>query len=487
LRSFLASLFSLAALAAVDGQNEIGQITSNLRSGQYEQAAALADSLLRTEPRDYRVLTLKAIALTKLNREKEAESSFLAALAAKPDYVPALAGAAELEYLTGSDTALRHVDKLLELRPDDQTAHAMRAEIAWQRRDCPAAIQHFEAAPNAVASQASALRQFGICLVLANRPAEAVKPFEEARALEPSNRRTLLDLAYAQITANQNQAALETLSSELSQPHPSPDVLAIASEAYENTGDTPHAVTLLRQAIVEAPSHQDLYLRFASLCFEHKAFAIGADMLTAGLSQLPQAAPLYLARGVLYAQMGEYEKADADFERAQTLDPNEPSGPGAKALAYLQAGSLDEAMKTVRASLASHPSDSYLRYLLAEILLKKGAAPGSADFAEALASARKAVQLQPSSNLARDVLSRLYLASGNPNAAIEQCRRALANDPADQMAIYRLIRALNAAGSSSRTEIAELTRRLGRVRQAEQAREQQVGRFRLEEVPVPQK
>jgi Flp pilus assembly protein TadD len=441
----------------------------------------MADAQLKSHPNDARLLTLKGIALTKLDRPDSAEQSFVAALQLQPDYVPALAGASEMEYKTGSDAALHHVDRLLALRPQDETAHAMRAVIAWRRRDCPTATQQFRLASQVISSQPEALRQFGTCLALTNHPDDAVQPFTRILQLNPDDTRALTDLANAEILAGHPAEALRVLGPKLGAPNPGPDILATAADAYEKAGDTPHAVATLRQAILEDPKRESLYLAFASLCFDHKAFSVGADMVSAGLSQLPHSAKLYMARGIFYAQMAEYAKADADFENAQMLDPQGSSGLGAKALSQFQAGLLDAAIVTLHSGLAAHPHDAYLHYLTAEILLRKGARPGSPEFAEAVSSAQTAVRLDSSMNLARDVLSRLDLASGNPQGAIEQCRAALRNDPSDQMAIYRLLRALKASGDASQSEIAALSTRLAEVRLQEQSREEAAGRFRLSE------
>ncbi|HSU58009.1 MAG TPA: tetratricopeptide repeat protein, partial [Bryobacteraceae bacterium] len=116
---------------------------------------------------------------------------------------------------------------------------------------------------------------------------------------------------------------------------------------------------------------------------------------------------------------------------------------------------------------------------------KRGAQPGSPDFARAIAAGERAVQLKPDFNLARDVLSRLYLESGKTQLAIEQCRRALAIDPKDETALYRLIRALKASGTKSdSSEIPALLRRLADARRLAQKREGEASRYRLvEEMP----
>ncbi|MGA8027984.1 MAG: tetratricopeptide repeat protein, partial [Bryobacteraceae bacterium] len=224
----------------------------------------------------------------------------------------------------------------------------------------------------------------------------------------------------------------------------------------------------------------DLYLDFSALCFDHNSFAVGVDMLNAGLARLPREPRLYLARGVLYAQLGQYREADADFSKAEELDPRESAGADAKALADFQADDLDAALAKTREDIRREPRNPFSYYLLAEILTRQGARPGSPEFARAVASAKTAVRLKPDFSLAGDVLSRLYLESGDAKAAIAQCRATLAADPSDQVAIYHLIRALRASpASASSPEIEVLVKRLTVLRAQARQKDAQAGRYKL--------
>ncbi len=86
--------------------SDLNAISSALRAGEYAAARQMADQTLQSSPNDVRVLTLKAIALSKLGQSAEAISSYRRALALSPQYLPALAGIAELEYRRASDAAL---------------------------------------------------------------------------------------------------------------------------------------------------------------------------------------------------------------------------------------------------------------------------------------------------------------------------------------------------------------------------------------------
>jgi len=461
-------------------------IASALRAGRYSDAIQLADQALRADPKNSRLLTLRGLALSKTGDSGQALSSFKEALNVAPGYIPALEGAAELEFKSGDRAATAHLDQLLKLRPDDQTAHAMRAVIAWRDHNCKLAVEHFAAAPGQIASQPSALYEYGSCLARLKKIGTAIDVFKQLHGLVPRDHHATYALASVEMLGARYQDALNTLQPLISGGSTDAEALQIASAAFEALGNTPRAVQTLRQAIIAAPDRADLYVQFASLCLEYKSFQVGIDMINAGLARIPDSANLYLARGVMYVQQGNYDAADKDFARAETLDAPEATGAGAKALSEVQANHLDDALRTVDAQIKRYPNDAFFHYLLAEILVKRGAQPGSAEFSRAIDAGERAVQLKPDFVLARDVLSRLYFESGKTELAIEQCRRTLAIDPNDETALYRLIRALKAAGTESdKKEIPALVARLSEARRIAQKREGEASRYRLvEEQPI---
>jgi tetratricopeptide (TPR) repeat protein len=211
----------------------------------------------------------------------------------------------------------------------------------------------------------------------------------------------------------------------------------------------------------------------------HQSFQVGIDMINSGLRLQPAAPPLYVARGILYVQLAQYDKAEADFEKANALDPKASLGSVAEGLEAVQSSDPDRALATVRAKLAKKPNDPYLWYLQADVLTQKGVDPGSPDFESAVRSAKRAVALQPSLGAARDVLAKLYLQAGQNRLAIEQCRKALKGDPTDQTALYHLIQGLRKIGATN--EIPELLKRLAELRAESAKQESERNRYKLVE------
>jgi tetratricopeptide (TPR) repeat protein len=460
-------------------------IESALRERDYQQALQLAQSAVQQSPKNPKLWALQGIALSRLGRQHEALAAYNRALAISPDYLPALEGAAELEYQAESKRALPLLERVVKIRPDDPTANAMLGVVKYKQRDCASAVEHFRASWQLISSQPAALAQYGTCLMNLDNAEDALPVFQRLLSLQPDDSHARYNLAVVQLAAHSPKEAVETLQPLLGAASPDPEALDLASSAYEESGDTPKAVNLLRQAIVLDPKKTRYFVDFATLSFAHQSFQVGVDMIDAGLKETPNAAQLFVARGVLLIQLGQYEKAEADFEKASQLDPTQTSGAVAEGLAQMQQSNLDQALTTVRARLKDHPDDAFLHYLEADILFQKGADPGTPEFKDAIAAVCRAEQLRADFVLAYDLLGNLYLKSGEIDKSIAQSRRALGQNPSDQEALYHLIQALRQSGKDSKGELPTLVKRLAVLRQQARQAEASGNRYRLYESSLP--
>jgi tetratricopeptide (TPR) repeat protein len=255
--------------------------------------------------------------------------------------------------------------------------------------------------------------------------------------------------------------------------------MRLAAAVYEANKDTPNAVRILRDAIVKDPLQTALYADFAELAMDHQSFQTGVEMINAGLKLQPDAAPLYVARGVLYVQLADYEKAEADFEKAEELDPKQGMSGAAQSMLAEEQNQNDpeRALATVRAKLVKQPEEAFLWYLQAAILSQKSPESGSTEFQEGLNSAKRAVTLQPSLTAAHNVLAKYYLDSGQNEVAVKECRIVLEKDPSDQSALYHLVIALRK--TESQAEIPDLLKRLAKARQEATRQEGERNRYKL--------
>jgi tetratricopeptide (TPR) repeat protein len=476
----LAALFAISSLVvAQTPPDRIGPITSALRSGQFDKALQLLQPELERSPKSAQLWTFRGIALSGKGDKKEALLAFRHALGISPDYLPALEGAAQIEYDRGGKDAVALLQHVLELSPHDPTSHAMLAVLASRRGDCATAVSHFAQSGPLLDSQPGALQEYGACLVRLKETEKAIAVFSRALAQSSDNAGVRYQLASVEMMAQRPKDAIETLQPLLQENIMDADVLELAAMAYEAAGNTPEAVRILRQAIVSNPHNVNLYLDFANVSLDHQSYLVGVDMVNAGLQAEPKAAALYVARGILYVQLAQYDQAEADFAKADAIDPRQSIGSAAEGLAAVQKNDPERALATVRSKLAQRPNDSFLLYLQADILTQGGPDPGSPEFREAMDSAKKSIALRPSLAAAHDILAKLYLQAGQNEAAIEQCHKALAIDPKDQTALYHLIQALRKSGKTG--DIPDLLKRLADLRQESTRKEAEHNRYKLVE------
>lgn len=462
-RRTLCIIACTASLLCAAGQIDFTrQIVSDLKSGKYAEAEQLLKAALQSSPRDARLWTLNGLALEKLHKRSNAKAAFAHALRLAPDYVPALEGAAQLAYEDGDPDAASLLQRIVRLRPRDRTSHALLAQIAFKKGECETARTEFAAA-KPEAGEAGTLREYGACLVANRQAAAAVPVFARLRVLKPNNDAILYNSAIANFLAGQFGEAIQVLQKL---PPKDADAYDLLAEAYAALGKTQEASQAMRHAIALKPEPR-YYADFAYLLQESGKFKEGLTVANEGLERNPNAANLYVARGVLHNELGQYALGEADFRHAEQLDPDAKQIAAAEGLSDLQRGNLSAAGKTIRERLARRPNDAFLHYLLAEVLVRQGASPGSAQFEEALQSAQTAVKLRPDLELARGTLAKLYLEAGDLQQAIRQSRLACKANPYDEKALYHLILALKRANQTA--ELPALFRRLTMLRTQKRA------------------
>jgi tetratricopeptide (TPR) repeat protein len=474
----LLALF-LCLMRDISGQaTEQMSIASALRNREFDKALELLQPALRDSPRNTQLWMFQGLAFSGKGDSKSALTSYQHALKASPDYLPALEGAAQIEYEAGSADAIPLLEHVLKIRPNDVTSHAMLAVLAARNDKCEIAVKHFAQSGPMLDSEPDALQAYGTCLLKLKQTDDAVRVFQQLLALRPDDTRCRRALAAVQLAAQRPQDALATVG-PMVDANPDANTMRLAAAIYEANKDTPNAVKILRDAIVKNPLQTELYVDFAELAMDHQSFQTGVEMLNAGLKLQPEAAALYMARGVLYVQLAEFEKAQKDFERAEQLDPRQEMSGAAQGMLAAEENQSDpaQALATVRAKLVKQPNDAFLLYLQAAIMSKNAPEPSSRDFQKGLQSAKRSVALQPSLTAAHNVLAKYYLDAGQNALAARECRVVLQQSPSDQSALYHLVIALRKTGDSA--EIPELLKRLAKARQEATRQEGERNRYKL--------
>ncbi len=448
-----------------------------LRSGDNQGALALATKALASDPRDCSLLSLQAIALTGLQQPQPALQSFRKALNYCPSYLPALEGAAQIEFAQQSPEAATLLRRILVLQPADPTTHAMLATLLRAQSNCADALSHYEASKSLLPGRPDLLQGYGSCLATTGDLKSALAAYLQLLSSHPAES-IRYDVALLQWKTHASDDALTTLAPLLTEAHQE-SALALASRIHEEKGDTPQAVSLLREAILASPDDVENYLDFASIAFTHQSFQVGIDMLDAGLKRLPDVAALFVARGVLEVQLSRGDAAIADFEQAHRLDPKLSFAVDAVGIMKSQQHQSAESLGLLEAQAKLHADDPLLQYLLAEQLSESAADESGERLKAAIAAAKRATTLDPAYKAAHDLLAVLYVRAKQPGLAVQEAELALAQDPNDQDALYQEILVRRRSGDTA--QLQALTLRFNEARKENEKRQQATDRYRLQD------
>ncbi len=479
---------ALAALLSVNsgaqnsgvGSHEgatITEVQSLIRSRQYDQALTLTVASLEKTPADYRLWTLQGIALSLKGDTNGALTSFDKALHLSPTYAPALKGGVEILFRSGDKRAVPLLERILKVDPNDLTAHEMLATLESKDGNCAAAAAHFESAGDAISKHPESLEAYGYCLFEMKQFDKGIPVFNQLVSLLPDRSYPKYDLALVLVSAKQYEGAIKTLEPLLTGEQKDPDILSLASQAFEATKDTPRAVALLRQAIVLSPTTPSYYAEFASLCLEHDSFQVGVDMMNVGLKYVRDDPSIYLSRGLLYVELADFDMAERDFSMVEHLSSFQSLGSYALDMNEVQRNNPEQALARVRSQLKTHPDDPLLSYFLAQLLMNQSPDLGSKEFKEAMNAAQKTAKLKPDYVPVHDLLASIYMQAGQYSQAIDECHLALHYDPSDEAATYHLLISLKHSGQTQ--DLAALSKQIAVLHRQSLQRENERKSFRL--------
>jgi tetratricopeptide (TPR) repeat protein len=443
------------ASAVLHGAGTSGQVAEQvghaLEREQPQQAIQLADDILKREPNNAQVWTLRGLALARVQQEKQGLASLTRALDIAPNYLPALRGSAQIAYALRDPSAPLLLARLVHINPRDEVAHAMLGSLASEAGKCRQALDELRAAPSILRSNADTLLQFGNCQLAIGQPGEAVETFRKLVALEPENPTARYKLALALGDTDEALALLRNLP-------PKSPVLRLIAGYYAKRKDPQASVAALRQAIGLDPSEEENYLDLGSLYIEQRQPQQAVELINQALQHVEPSARLLTTRGAAFTWLNESQQAARDFAQADELAPEQLYGAVGLSMLLRRNQDLPHAIELLGIKLAQRSDDPILNYLLADTLIRTGAQPGQPAFSQAVSLLRKTLALDPKFQKAHVSLGKLYLRSSRTNEAIDQFEEALRLDSDDRSALTQLIIVLRRDGRNR--EAAAISARL---------------------------
>jgi choline-sulfatase len=182
------------------------------------------------------------------------------------------------------------------------------------------------------------------------------------------------------------------------------EVLRLLHLATHSAAPLPDRISLLRQAVAKDPDNASLYNSLGNLYAEAGRQAEAMKLYEDALHKGVHAAWLYSRLGSLYLRQGKKTEAIALFETATQLNPSDYESLENLAVAYRQAGRLDDSERALNAILKSGEEYAPAYNELGMAAFQKGNVAGAQGYFE------KAARLDPTYQLN---LGRFYKMAGD--------------------------------------------------------------------------
>ena len=258
--------------------------------------------------------------------------------------------------------------------------------------------------------------------------------------LQPQNALATVTLADIYSRLKQNEQAIDVYESV---PDSSP--LKASAEvqtglSLDTLGRTDEAVKHLKDVITDHPADLDALTTLGNIQRDKKQYgdAIGTyDKALALLGPDDKAAwPLLYFQGIAYERMKQWPKAEADFQHALRIVPDQPLVLNYLGYSWVDRGEhLDEAFKMLRQAVALRPEDGYIVDSLGWAHFRLG------EYDEAVKELERAITLKPSDPTINDHLGDAYWRTGRKLEAQFQWNHArdLNPEPEDLPGILKKI------------------------------------------------
>ncbi len=197
---------------------------------------------------------------------------------------------------------------------------------------------------------------------------------------------------------------------------------------YNKDGDNDKARRMLRDIADSNKSSADSLLNLGDILVAGDKFEEAAEVYGEAMERIgdPEEGnwPVFYARGICYERLGQWEKAETDFNRALELSPKQPDVLNYLGYSWLMFDrNLDKALEILEVAVSARPDDAHIIDSYGWALFKLGRFEEATDYLE------KANLIMPHDPTTNDHLGDIYWRTGRFTEAKYQWERALTMEP----------------------------------------------------------
>ncbi len=420
----LVPLAVISATGAAAQQNrdldrEFQAAVAQYDSGQYTEAAARLENLVREAPESFEVHELLGLVYSAQSRDAKANEHLMKAVRLKPDSAPARTNlAANLAHLGKLELATEQFKKAVELEP-----------------------RNFDTNHN-----------LGESYVRSGKVATAAPFLEKAQQINPSSYDNGYDLSLAYIQISRLAEARRLIQDLLKRKNTA-ELHNLLGEVEEKDGKFVPAANEYEIAAHIDPSESNLF-DWGSELLLHRTLGPAVEVFQQASDRYPASQRLMIGLGMALYARGNYDDAVKSLLKAADLNPSDPGCYLFLSKAYDSSPSqADEVIQRFRRFAELQPQNSRALYYYAMSLWKgKRAQDSSLDLHQIESLLKNSLALDPKLAEAHLQLGNLYSDQNKYAEAIPEYEKARELDPDLADVRYRLGQAYVRTGAKDRAQ-----------------------------------
>ena len=377
--------------------------------------------------------TSLAYAYAMLGQREPSDAALKNALAAAPDFEPALVAQARFVARNGDpDAAIALANKVLQRNPRSEEALRLQGDIhMYLKSDPDQALADYRKAlevdPTATPVHLAILS----ILMWQHKSDEAEKQLAQMRKFTGTTAQSIYIEALIAYARKDTEKSHQLTQQLLKVAPDSPSILLLAGGVELQSGSLLQAQTYLEHAVKLTPDSLTArrLLVTAYLRANQPDRALAA--LQAGQAKAPVPPELYATAAEVYLQNGDVKTAEDFFDKAAKQDPGNAGTRTSLALTHMVDGKAPLAFEELQDIAASDKGIS-ADLALISAHMRRG------EFDKALAAVDTLERKQPGRPLPLDLRGRVQLAKKDPVAARASFEKALAISPTYYPAVASL-------------------------------------------------
>lgn len=350
-----ATCVALGAQTANQANSERQQALALEQQGQFGQAQAEWQAILKAHPADAEALAHLGLIASRQERYQDAATYYRKALELNPG-TPGLRLNLGLALFKGGE----------------------------MKQAAPVFAQLLKSAP----TDSPDAKRYIILLAMsyygAQEYAQAVPLFKQAAAGDPQNLPLRITLAHSCLWSKQYQCVLDTYHEILALNAASAEADMLAGEAYDGLHNRAGAIEQFRAAVKANPQEPNVHFGLGYLLWTQNQLEEAASEFQAELANDPKHTQTMLYLGDTWLQLNEPDKAHPLLEQAAQADPSEWRAHLDLGILAAEAGQNEEALRQMLLAAKQRPEEVNIHMRLGRLYKAMGrSAESRAEFAKA--------------------------------------------------------------------------------------------------------